>query len=58
MVLYRPDFREEVRGIADAVLYPLWDSGMEVGHGVRTVEESLLQAGEDYFSRCRCSTPG
>ena len=49
MVLYRPDFREEVRGIADAVLYPLWDSGMEVGHGVRTVEESLLQAGEDYF---------
>ncbi|MBB5347021.1 [protein-PII] uridylyltransferase [Desulfoprunum benzoelyticum] len=49
MLLYRPDFRDGVRAIADAVLYPLWDSGMEVGHGVRTVEESLQQAGEDYF---------
>ena len=49
MLLYHPDLRDQVRGIADAVLYPLWDSGMEVGHGVRTVEESLLQAGEDYF---------
>ena len=49
MLLYHPDFRDGVKGIADAVLYPLWDSGMEVGHGVRTVEESLLQAGEDYF---------
>ena len=35
--------------ITDAVLYPLWDSGLEVGHGVRTVEESLQHAAEDYF---------
>lgn len=49
MVLYHPDLNERVRVIADAVLYPLWDSGLEVGHGVRTIEESLRHAAEDYF---------
>jgi [protein-PII] uridylyltransferase len=49
MVLYSPDYSREVRAIADAILYPLWDSGMEVGHGVRTIAESLQHAQEDYF---------
>ncbi len=49
MVLYRPDLGVRVEEIADAVFYPLWDSGLEVGHGVRTVEESLQHAAEDYF---------
>ena len=49
MVLYRPECKERVGEIANAVLYPLWDSGLEVGHGVRTIEESLQHAAEDYF---------
>ena len=49
MVLYGSDYHQQVRAIADAVLYPLWDSGMEVGHGVRTIDESLRHAAEDYF---------
>ncbi len=49
MVLYHPDFKERVEEITVAVFYPLWDSGLEVGHGVRTVEESLQHAAEDYF---------
>lgn len=49
MILYRPDFAKQVGGVADAVFYPLWDNGLEVGHGVRTVEESLQHAAEDYF---------
>ena len=28
-----------VAPLADALLYPLWDAGFEVGHAVRTVEE-------------------
>jgi [protein-PII] uridylyltransferase len=28
-----------VSGLVDALLYPLWDAGFEVGHAVRTVEE-------------------
>jgi [protein-PII] uridylyltransferase len=49
MILYRPEIKDRIERIADAVLYPLWDTGLEVGHGVRTVEESLVQAENDYF---------
>lgn len=49
MILYRPEIKDRIAGITDAVLYPLWDTGLEVGHGVRTVEESMIQAAEDYF---------
>jgi [protein-PII] uridylyltransferase len=34
-----------VRDLAERLLYPLWDAGFEVGHGVRTVKESLALAG-------------
>ena len=51
MILYRPDFGEEVGKVTDAILYPLWDTGLDVGHGVRTVQESLQHAGEDFFFR-------
>ncbi|MDR3542743.1 MAG: [protein-PII] uridylyltransferase [Desulfocapsaceae bacterium] len=51
MILYRPAIGEEVGKITDAILYPLWDSGLDVGHGVRTVGESLQHAGEDFFFR-------
>lgn len=50
MILYRPGY-EEVSEIADAVLYPLWDTGLEVGHGVRNIDECVEQAQEDYFFR-------
>ncbi len=31
---------EQVRAVADRVLYPLWDAGLEVGHAVRTLDEA------------------
>ncbi len=49
MILFRPEMRNRIERITDAVLYPLWDTGLEIGHGVRTVEESLAQAEKDYF---------
>ena len=49
MILYRPEISGQISSIADGVLYPLWDTGMEVGHGVRTVAESMDHALEDYF---------
>ncbi|NNK12793.1 MAG: [protein-PII] uridylyltransferase, partial [Desulfofustis sp.] len=49
MILFRPEIRKNVSTIADSILYPLWDTGFEVGHGVRTVEESLKQAAEDFI---------
>jgi [protein-PII] uridylyltransferase len=50
MVLYRPGYKG-VGEVADAILYPLWDTGLEVGHGVRSVDESISQVQEDYFFR-------
>jgi len=49
MILFRPEARKEVGTVADGVLYPLWDTGFEVGHGVRTIDESLKQAAEDFI---------
>jgi len=49
MILYRPTVKENIGKISDAILYPLWDTGIDVGHGVRTVEESIRHAEEEYF---------
>ncbi len=51
MILFRPAARDGISRLADAVLYPLWDTGYEIGHGVRTVEESLQQAADDFIFR-------
>ena len=49
MILYRPRFRRKITAVTDAILYPLWDTGMEVGHGVRTIKESMRQGWDDFF---------
>jgi [protein-PII] uridylyltransferase len=36
-----------VRELADRILYPLWDSGLEVGHAVRSVPDSAKLAATD-----------
>ena len=48
MILFGTGFRAQVGAVADGMLYPLWDTGYEVGHGVRTIKESLKQAADDY----------
>jgi len=32
---------ERVAGLAESVLYPLWDAGVQIGHAVRGVDETL-----------------
>ncbi len=49
LILFREDAKEEMEKVANGVLYPLWDTGLDVGHGVRTVEECLDFAREDFF---------
>ena len=48
MILFHPKFRKRVSSVVDGLLYPLWDTGYEVGHGVRTVKESMTQAEGDF----------
>ena len=38
--------------LADALFLPLWDCGFDVGHGVRTVAETLELAATDYEVLC------
>ncbi len=49
MILYQPEQQAEIKQVAEAILYPLWDTGLEVGHGVRTVDEAMEHAGQDFF---------
>lgn len=49
MILYHPKVKKRIGKVTDAVLYPLWDTGLEIGHGVRTVAESIKHAREEYF---------
>ncbi len=49
MILYHPKVKKQIGRATDAVLYPLWDTGLEIGHGVRTVAESIKHAQEEYF---------
>jgi len=49
MLLYAPEAESRVPDISRAVFYPLWDSGLEVGHSVRTVRDCLEDARGDFF---------
>ncbi len=37
----------DVRDVADALWYPVWDAGLKLGHAVRTIRDTLTLAGED-----------
>lgn len=51
LLLHPPMSQEEVDRIAGAIFYPLWDAGLDVGHGVRTVDQCLEDAAGDFFFR-------
>ena len=53
MILYHPKVKKQIGKVTDAVLYPLWDTGLEVGHGVRTVAESIKSCPGRIFFSCR-----
>src|SRR5262245_44817067 len=38
---------EPERELAEKLLYPLWDAGLEVGHALRSMDECVALAGED-----------
>ncbi len=49
MLLFQPSKKGLIEQVAEHIFYPLWDSGREVGHGVRTVKECIDQAHKDFF---------
>lgn len=51
MLVYDPAGKDQLNSLVEAILYPLWDSGLEVGHAVRTLDECMVDANEDFFFR-------
>jgi len=49
LLLYDPRAEERLSAVTEALFYPLWDAGLEVGHGVRTPEACLADARQDFF---------
>ncbi len=49
LILYADAAEELVSAVAESILYPLWDSGLEVGHGVRTIKACREDAIKDFF---------
>ena len=39
--------RKEVEQLAPQIWYPLWDAGLKLGHGVRTVKEAVSLAADN-----------
>jgi [protein-PII] uridylyltransferase len=49
LLLHKPALKpERLKKAAESILYPLWDSGLEVGHSVRTVSDCLDDCGRDF----------
>ncbi|MEJ2033239.1 MAG: [protein-PII] uridylyltransferase [Deltaproteobacteria bacterium] len=49
MVLHAPEVQENLDAVSEAVFYPLWDAGLDVGHAVRTPGACLSDAEQDFF---------
>ncbi|RMG20333.1 MAG: [protein-PII] uridylyltransferase [Deltaproteobacteria bacterium] len=51
LLLHRPERQAEMAGLAEAVLYRLWDAGQRVGHAVRTPAQCVEIAEADHTAR-------
>ncbi|MGV1099959.1 [protein-PII] uridylyltransferase [Thiovibrio sp. JS02] len=49
LLLHEPRVEDRLTAVTEALFYPLWDAGLEVGHGVRTPEACLADARQDFF---------
>ncbi len=49
LLLHDKKAGKKIKETAEAILYPLWDSGFEVGHSVRTIKDALSFAKEDFI---------
>ena len=47
LIVYEHGAEDEAAAVAEAVLYPLWDAGITVGHAVRTLGECVFEARRD-----------
>ncbi len=56
MILVKDQGTVRAKEAVSAVFYPLWDSGLRVGHSIRTVGEALQTARESFETLCSLLT--
>jgi [protein-PII] uridylyltransferase len=49
LLLHADEAEARLGPVTEALFYPLWDAGLEVGHGVRTIAACLADARQDFF---------
>ena len=49
LLLHDRRSKKQIQSLSESVLYPLWDEGLDVGHSVRTVKDTLQFANEDFI---------
>ena len=48
LLLFKKRVPEEAKELVQEIFYPLWDVGLEVGHGTRSLRECTRLAAEDF----------
>ena len=51
LFLHKPGADEALRPYLDSILYPLWDAGLKVGHGVHTPKSAVAFCKTDLIGR-------
>ncbi len=49
LILHNSKSDEQLATATEAILYPLWDAGLDVGHSVRTIDQCISDAKSDFF---------
>nr|MBF0221621.1 [protein-PII] uridylyltransferase [Desulfobulbaceae bacterium] len=49
LLLHEKSVSDKLNSVAEALFYPLWDAGLDVGHSVRTIKDCLNDAAKDFF---------
>ncbi len=56
MILTQDRSPESTKAAVDAIFYPLWDSGLRVGHSIRTVQEAITASRDSFETLCSLLT--
>jgi len=48
LILFNKNIPHQAKALTEEVFYPLWDIGMELGYGVRTIKDCLSLSKDDF----------
>jgi len=48
LILFNKNIPSQAKALSEEIFYPLWDLGMELGYGVRTIKDCLSLSKDDF----------